>query len=202
MRQGERPIATGIEAPDASGTPDRASRREPATMAQRGDRAGHRRRVHSQPLAMGAATVPTRAVPTDLERLLQMTKTELIAEFRSLYGSPPPRYIHRGLLLSAVAYQWQVRASGESDRALQRRLARLAEQLQRHGAITAERPSMKPGTQLLREWQGETHTVTVTEAGYQYREEHFASLSAIARQITGTAWSGPVFFGLKARRRQ
>jgi len=128
-----------------------------------------------------------------------MSKAELAAEFQILYGAPPPLYIHRGMLLRAVAYQLQVRAHGGADRALARRLKRLAAELNRAGSILPERRAIKPGTRLLRDWQGETHTVSVTEDGFRYRDQHFASLTAVARQITGTAWSGPAFFGLKSR---
>jgi hypothetical protein len=57
----------------------------------------------------------------------------------------------------------------------------------------------KSGTRLIRSWQGKTHTVTVEESGYQYEGRRYRSLSEIARQITGTQWSGPLFFGLKSR---
>ena len=56
---------------------------------------------------------------------------------------------------------------------------------------------LKPGTVLLREYQGERHTVTVVANGYVWREATYASLSTIARAITGTAWNGPRFFGLR-----
>ncbi len=58
---------------------------------------------------------------------------------------------------------------------------------------------LKPGTVLVREYQGERHTVTVVPGGYVWRDVTYASLSTIARAITGTAWSGPRFFGLRAR---
>jgi hypothetical protein len=51
---------------------------------------------------------------------------------------------------------------------------------------------------LVREYQGERHTVTVVPGGYVWREATYASLSTIARAITGTAWSGPRFFGARA----
>jgi len=59
---------------------------------------------------------------------------------------------------------------------------------------------IKPGTRLIREWQGKTHQVTVAEGSYEYHGERYKSLSEIARLITGTRWSGPLFFGLKANR--
>ena len=62
----------------------------------------------------------------------------------------------------------------------------------------ADRPRrLKPGTVLLREYHGERHTVTVVAKGYVWREATYASLSGIARAITGTSWNGPRFFGLR-----
>jgi hypothetical protein len=57
--------------------------------------------------------------------------------------------------------------------------------------------SLAPGTRLLREWQGRTHQVTVLASGFEWNGVRYRSLSAIARSITGTAWSGPLFFGLR-----
>jgi hypothetical protein len=54
----------------------------------------------------------------------------------------------------------------------------------------------RPGARLLRLWQGETHTVLVREEGFEWQGTCYPSLSAIARRITGTRWSGPRFFGL------
>ena len=59
---------------------------------------------------------------------------------------------------------------------------------------------LKVGTVLVREYQGERHTVTVVGDGYVWRDATYASLSTIARAITGTAWSGPRFFGVRAVR--
>ena len=55
------------------------------------------------------------------------------------------------------------------------------------------------GTRLVREWNGALHEVEVLEDGYLWRGARHRSLSAIARAITGTKWSGPRFFGLMAR---
>ena len=59
------------------------------------------------------------------------------------------------------------------------------------------RRRLKPGTVLVREYQGERHTVTVVPGGFVWREATYASLSTNARAITGTAWNGPRFFGLR-----
>jgi hypothetical protein len=55
---------------------------------------------------------------------------------------------------------------------------------------------LRPGTKLVREWHQRVHTVSVLEGGFEYQGEHYASLSRIARRITGVTWSGPRFFGI------
>ena len=67
--------------------------------------------------------------------------------------------------------------------------------------VLEAQPKFKPGTRLIREWQGRTHEVTVLEQGFQWNGETYRSLSAIARAITGTRWNGHVFFGLKSGNR-
>ena len=67
----------------------------------------------------------------------------------------------------------------------------------RSGALTVGQQRIKPGTRLLRQWNGKTHQVMVVEGGFEYEGECYKSLSAIARLITGTRWSGPLFFGVK-----
>jgi Protein of unknown function (DUF2924) len=58
------------------------------------------------------------------------------------------------------------------------------------------------GTQLIKRYKDQTLTVTVLEDGYQYQERLYKSLSAIARQVTGTQWNGYLFFGLGQRKGQ
>ncbi len=145
--------------------------------------------------------MPARAidVAAEVAGLDELSKDDLVQRFGELHGRPPPRYTQRTLLVRAVAHRIQENARGGPDPALRRRLARLASELRRTGRIAvAARPPVKPGTRLLRDWQGETHSVTVLENGFLYRGERHDSLSAIARTITGTRWSGPAFFGLRS----
>src|SRR5450759_5281195 len=79
-----------------------------------------------------------------------------------------------------------------------KRLRALAKALERNpSAVLTDGPRIRAGTRLIREWRGEKHEVMVDGSGYEYRGKKFASLSEIARHITGTRWSGPLFFGLK-----
>jgi len=83
----------------------------------------------------------------------------------------------------------------------QRQLRQIAMELkQTGGAAKRFRPQLKPGTRLMREWQGRTYEVVVLDDGFSWQGTQHRSLSAIARKITGTAWSGPLFFGLKQNR--
>jgi Protein of unknown function (DUF2924) len=104
----------------------------------------------------------------------------------------------RDLLLRALAYELQVKAFGGLDRDTARLLDRLA-RADNPGAVLASlrQRRLKPGTLLVREWEGEIHRVVVAEDGFLWREQRYESLSVIARLITGTRWNGPRFFGLR-----
>ena len=92
-----------------------------------------------------------------------------------------------------IAARIQEEAFGTLDRATLKFLDGLA---RRDGSRTAER-NLKIGTVLVRDYQGRRHTVTIEPEGYVWEGNLYSSLSAIARAITGTAWSGPRFFALK-----
>ena len=100
-------------------------------------------------------------------------------------------------------------SAGENARAFgspcgrerQRQLRRIAQEFKETGAASIRaRPELKPGTRLVREWQGRTYEVLVLDDGFSWQDTHHRSLSALARKITGTPWSGPLFFGLKPNR--
>ena len=135
-----------------------------------------------------------------LTRLPTASRADLQVEWRRLYRTEPPARVGRELLIAAIAYRLQEAALGGLRPESQRRLRAIAEQVSRgeEPAPTAA-PRLKPGTRLLREWQGRTHEVLVGDDGFEWRQQHYRSLSQIARAITGTSWSGPVFFGLKQR---
>jgi hypothetical protein len=83
----------------------------------------------------------------------------------------------------------------------QRQLRQFAQQLNGSQEVRIRpRPELKPGTRLVREWQGRTYDVLVLDDGFSWQGTSYRSLSALAGKITGTAWSGPLFFGLKANR--
>ena len=129
-----------------------------------------------------------------LDRLTAMPVDELRQEWRRLYRAPAPR-LSRSMLILAIAYRIQDQASGGMGIRVMRRLDASGSM---EGGI--ERPSSRrglpPGTRLVRDWNGRTYVLTVTEDGIAYDGETFRSLSQVARRITGAHWSGPRFFGL------
>lgn len=137
-------------------------------------------------------------IEADISEIHECSRDELTIKFEKLYRQPPPRKMGRELMARAVAHQIQLRVSPNSQSALDRKLATYARQLREAGQIKiAPSSAMKPGSRLIREWQGELHEVSVRDDGFVYRDREYRSLSAIARDITGTRWSGPAFFGLK-----
>jgi Protein of unknown function (DUF2924) len=136
-----------------------------------------------------------------LRRLPELDLGELRQQWRGLYKTAAPPHLSRELLVRAVAYRMQELALGSLRPEPQRRLRQIARDVKETGVAKIRgRPELKPGTRLLREWQGRTYQVLVLEDGFSWQGEHYRSLSAVARTITGTAWSGPLFFGLKPGR--
>ena len=147
------------------------------------------------------------ATPSALVReigvLPEASTTDLKGRWRALYGTEPPRRISRDLLIRALAYRIQEQALGGLKPSTRRLLTKAA------AAASARRPiqlapesTLKAGTVLLREWHGTQHQVVVREDGIMFQGRQYKSLSQVAHRITGTKWSGPLFFGLKAVRRE
>jgi len=134
-----------------------------------------------------------------LRHLPTMGRGELRTEWRRLYGIEAPIRPGRALLIAAVAYRLQEDALGGPGPELRRRLCKIAEAARHGSEVAPAAPRLKPGTRLMREWQGRTHQVVVIDDGFLWQQAYYRSLSQIAREITGTRWSGPVFFGLKPR---
>jgi hypothetical protein len=147
----------------------------------------------------------------DVETLKDCTTAELRRLWRQHMGNKPAPNA-KLLLIRELAWHAQHRTHGGFDaetRSLLRsaiRQARNGAGEQANGSNRAKRrkqrrpkPKLQTGAKLVRTWRGHRHEVTVLEEGkrFEYRGETYASLSEIAKQITGSHWSGPRFFGLR-----
>lgn len=138
------------------------------------------------------------ALNSQLSALPEMTVPALRAEWRRLYHSQPPKLLRRDLLRLGVAWKLQERVLGGLSTTTKRQLAELTRTMSENSDLAKVRTTtLKPGARVVREWNGETHEILVVEDGFEWKGKTWRSLSAIARVMTGTQWSGPRFFGLK-----
>ena len=128
------------------------------------------------------------------DTLSKLKREALVPVWREHFNEDPPPRLRKELMVPLLAYRIQEREHGGLSQAVRRRLKELAE---REEGKKRSGSSYQPGTRLVRSWKGELHEVTVAEHGFEYRGRRFATLSVIAREITGTRWSGPVFFGIR-----
>ena len=134
-----------------------------------------------------------------LDSLPGMSKDALSALWHQLFKSSPPHQLRRQLMVRILAYRVQEQAVRGLSASTRQRLHQMARALEKDPAAEiSSAPAFRPGTRLIRQWQDRTHVVTVREKGYEYQGSHYHSLSEVARLITGTRWSGPLFFGLKS----
>ena len=137
--------------------------------------------------APGAPDLNGIDLDAELAALPGMTSAELRQRWRDIAGRPVPR-IKQTLLRHALAWELQAARYGGLSRRSAQRLAHLAAASAGEGAVT----------KLTREWKGTLHTVTIaSDDTISWNGKRWNSLSEVARAITGTRWSGPVFFGLK-----
>jgi Protein of unknown function (DUF2924) len=134
----------------------------------------------------GAATIGA-----EIAHLRSLALDALRRRWQAVFGRTPPAPLSKDLLGRMIAWRLQEQAFGGLDRESLSFLDSLA----RHGGSPRRR--LKPGTVLVRDYHGQRHTVTVAVDGFEWQGTTYASLSAIARVITGTAWSGPRFFALR-----
>jgi hypothetical protein len=133
---------------------------------------------------------------SELAGLPALDRRALIEKWWILYGTEPPGGVRNNFLMHAIAHRMQEQASGGLEPATRRFLEKTSED-NASRRQTVRIISTKPGTRLLREWHGVTYEVIILEDGVQCNGICYRSLSEVARAITGTRWSGPLFFGLK-----
>ena len=127
----------------------------------------------------------------------QLPQLAFETRWRQAFASKPPPLVP-GVAASLLSYREQEQAEGGLSRQALRALEAL--QIDRTGGkATQPAPRYKSGVRLMRTWKDRTFVVTITPQGYLFEGREYTSLSRIAKEITGTTWSGPAFFGVKKR---
>jgi len=127
-----------------------------------------------------------------LDALQTATRDELKAQWEQTIGKPPPPRIGRVTMARILICDLQWKQCGQSKTAILRKLRRVV------SASEGTKPLAGSGARLIREWNGREHVVDVLANGYLWNGRRWRSLSVIAKEITGTKWSGPRFFGVAA----
>lgn len=127
-----------------------------------------------------------------VELVLATDRPDLVSTWIEIIGCPPPPRLSRGMMARILASELQWEASGRSRAGVLKSLQRVL------AASEKNKPIADAGKRLVREWNGHEHVVDVTRDGYIWKGRTWGSLSAVAREITGTRWSGPRFFGVGA----
>ena len=139
------------------------------------------------------------AIPK-LSKLSTAGRAELLTIWTATIGEPPRFRASRELLASALAWQLQERKFGGISAATQRKLrvlVRAHQRKKRSAQLPAASTNLRPGTVISKQWRGAQHVVVVLADGFQHQGKVYGSLSQLAREITGTRWNGPAFFGLR-----
>src|SRR5271166_5933275 len=144
-------------------------------------------------LAMDQQTVDAAAIEAEIGQIRSLGLEALRQRWRLLFGATPPKGLTKDIIARMIADRIQRHAFGGLDR----ETVKLLDRLIGGGKPGALNRRLKAGTVLVREYQGERHTVIVVPGGFSWQDSTYLSLSAIARAITGTAWNGPRFFGLR-----
>jgi Protein of unknown function (DUF2924) len=134
------------------------------------------------------------------ERIAALPKLSRVALhdlWRQTFNASTPPKLRRDLMIRILAYRIQAQAFKPLSAAICGRLRQLARAFETDSnAAISPMPDIKPGTRLVRQWRDQVHLVNVEARSYEYQGVRYQSLSKIARLITGTRWSGPLFFGI------
>ncbi len=131
----------------------------------------------------------TEELARSIEEIGALDRSGCLDRWREVFGRPPPKFLSPQFMQRVLMWELQERTLGGVSRNTERNLARIAAGKSSPGLA-------KPGSHLVREWNGHTYQVEVVEGGYVMDGRTWRSLSAIARHITGAHWSGPRFFGV------
>ncbi len=146
-----------------------------------------------------------KSIPQEIAALHAMAVPELVERYEAVFGKPP-RVKHREHMWRRIAWKVQEQRFGGISEVAKRRLDELIAELDLplskertvRGRLTrAGDPVL--GTTLSRAWKGHEVHATAVEGGWEHEGVVYRSLSAVAKAITGSHWSGPLFWGLSKR---
>ena len=143
---------------------------------------------------LAAAPVDAAAIEIEIDRIQTLKPDAVRALWQDTFKREIPKALTRDLLVRTLCWHIQEQAFGGHNPAMFKLLAKYAKG--NPGEVDRQR-RLKPGTEIVREYQGERHTVVITAKGFRWRGQDYSSLTAIARIITGASWNGPRFFGLR-----
>jgi hypothetical protein len=141
-------------------------------------------------------------IESEMRRIAAMSRTELVSEWPTYFKVPPPHKASIEFLRMAIAWHRQARECPATIGRLERRLSRMAASMaagKRPRALGAA-IHVQQGATLVRTWRGKDYVVTVIDKRFVFEGTSYASLSEVARRITGTRWNGPSFFGLRVQK--
>ena len=139
------------------------------------------------------------ALAPEIASLSKLDIDELRERWKAISGKAPSREIGRSFLTRAISYRLQERVYGGLKPSTCRLLARAVEGTATGSSKRHQTRMAQSGTILIREWQGTAHRVTMLDDGVSFNGRRYRSLSEVAREITGSRWSGPRFFGLRSQ---
>jgi Protein of unknown function (DUF2924) len=138
----------------------------------------------------------------EVTQLLALDAAALQQRWVAIFGADSSLRLGRRLMIRALAYRLQEGALAGLKPSTLRILDRVANGRATVGLQPARKQRASARTVLIREWRGVSHRVTVLDSDVVYCGRRYKSLSEVARAITGTRWSGPLFFGLKGRAKE
>lgn len=136
-------------------------------------------------------------LPEGLLEIATLDRNACVERWILTFDATPPKYLSISFMQRVLSRELQIKALGGYSVHVRRALKAAI------GGAASDAPPQRaapPGSYLMREWNGRTYRVEVTASGYVFDGQTYASLSTVAKRITGAHWSGPRFFGLTRKR--
>lgn len=133
----------------------------------------------------------------NLADLAGFSRCQLAEAWKEAFGTEHRFRPNPELLKAGISWQLQEQYEQRMTPALRRRLDTMARSADSHLKQSIPGKALRSGITIIREWQGQNHVVMVADKEFVYGGKRYRSLSSIAREITGTRWNGPAFFGLR-----